>query len=73
MKVGQDVIDEPVCHILVSLLCQMNSIPADAFIWIGTNSCTWSSTHFDPAKVIIISNTTARFLQRCSIKSCQLQ
>ena len=72
MKVGQDVMDEPVSHILVRLLCQMKPIPADAFIWIWTNRCIWTSTSFCQAKVIITSSTTAWFLHRFNIKSYPL-
>ena len=72
MKVGQDVTDKPFRNILVRLLCQMNSIPDDAFIWIWTNWYIWISTPFYKCIVIITSSTTASFLQIFSIKSYTL-
>jgi hypothetical protein len=57
---------------LVCLCCHMDSIPADAFIWVGTNWHTRIPAHSILAKQVITSNTTARLLHRCSVISCPL-
>ena len=70
LKLWKDIVDKPLCHVLISVLCQMNSIPADVLIRVRTNRNVRSSTHSPKAKIMMTTSPAASFLHRLRIKTC---
>lgn len=59
VEVGEDMMQQPVSHDLVSFLSQMHPIPAHVSIWIPAPLNSTISTHSTHIVIVFPSNPTA--------------
>lgn len=59
VEVGEDMMQQPVSHDLVSCLSHMHPIPAHVCIWIPAQSNSTTSTHSTHIVIVFPSNPTA--------------